>query len=738
MHARLFASSILLAFALPASAAPPVLSYDRPGLAAAAREVPLRGPLTLADVPLAAGERVTLELERFAVFAPDAVVEIHGDAGVTRLAPPDNAYFRGRVAGRPGSTALLSALESGEVRGLVLDGPRIFQLGADPQDASRRTSREVDPEEPRAPFTCGTAELETDDLLAALRARSDAAAVRRPQPDVRASYTARMAIETDYEFYAKFAATTGVVGAINYVGDLLGYSSTFYDREIDTTLLVSYVSLWTTASDPWVQTSTHCGFYEFGNYWNLNRTGVSRTLAHFLSGKSTGGGVAWVGVLCRGPITATGVSCSGLNTSGSYGGAYAFSGSLQANFNLSSPSPVWDLFEVSHETGHNFASPHTHCYKNIGGNADPVDRCYNQQTGASCASAADGAQALPGVGSLTGGTAGAGNGTIMSYCHLLGGSYPNIALTFGQGHAYGIAPSRVVTVMHDHVVATASGNPSCLAFTPPVKGDFDGDRQTDLVLLETATGAARYWLMNGVTRASELPVSPATPASGYRLAATDDFNGDQRTDLVFQNLATTGAEFWFMRNNARIGSAVAATGAPPPGANWYLAAAADFNADGWPDILWRNTSTQKLSIWTMNGTARLGTLTPVPDQAVDGNWAVVAALDYDKDGDTDLLWYNSTSGKIVLWWMNASVQRVTGGFTTPTNAGDNNWKVVASGDYGVGAGGTAGTNDIVWRNDTSGKLVVWYMNTAGVRTDGVFTSPDSPSPALSFTVAGPR
>ena len=45
------------------------------------------------------------------------------------------------------------------------------------------------------------------------------------------------------------------------------------------------------------------------------------------------------------------------------------------------------------------------------------------------------------------------------------------------------------------------------------------------------------------------------------------------------------------------------------------------------------------------------------------------------------------AGKIVLWWMNGSVQRVTGGFTTPTNAGDNNWKVVASGDYGLGAGG---------------------------------------------------
>ncbi len=664
MRACPFALSVLLASGLPAAGATPVLSYDRPGLAAAAREVPLRGPLTLADLPLAAGERVTLELERFAVFTTDAVVEVHGDTGVTRLAPPDNAYFRGRIAGRPGSTALVSALENGEVRGLVLDGPRIFQLGADPQDTTRLTSREVDPAEPHAPFTCGTAELETDDLLAALRARSDAGA-RRPQPDVRASYTARMAIETDYEYYAKFAATTGVVGAVNYVGDLLGYSSTFYDREIDTTLLVSYVSLWTTASDPWEQTSSNCGFYEFGNYWNLNRTGVSRTLAHFLSGKGTGGGIAWIGVLCRNAFTANGVSCPPLASSGNYGGGYAFSGNILGTFNLSSPSSMWDIMVVSHETGHNFASPHTHCYKNIGANANPVDRCYNQQTGASCASAADGGEALPGLGALTGGTSGAGNGTIMSYCHLLGGSYANIALTFGQSHVYGIAPARVVTVMHDHVVATASGNPSCLAFTPPLKGDFDGDRQTDLVLLATATGAARYWLMNGVTRASELPVSPATPASGYRLAATDDFNGDQRTDLVFQNLATTGAEFWFMRNNARIGSAVLASGGAPPGANWYLAATADFNADGWPDILWRNTSTQKLSIWTMSGTARLGTLTPVPDQAVDANWAVVAVLDYDGDGDTDLLWYNSTSGKNVLWWMDASVQRVTGGFTTP-------------------------------------------------------------------------
>ena len=42
------------------------------------------------------------------------------------------------------------------------------------------------------------------------------------------------------------------------------------------------------------------------------------------------------------------------------------------------------------------------------------------------------------------------------------------------------------------------------------------------------------------------------------------------------------------------------------------------------------------------------------------------------------------------------------------------------------------------RNDTSGKLVVWYMDSGGVRSSGVFTSPDAPADAVNWAVAGPR
>ena len=67
-----------------------------------------------------------------------------------------------------------------------------------------------------------------------------------------------------------------------------------------------------------------------------------------------------------------------------------------------------------------------------------------------------------GTGSLPG-PAGQGSGTIMSYCHLLSPGLGNIDLTFGQNHPYGVAPGRVPTRMSQHVNATASANPSCLA-----------------------------------------------------------------------------------------------------------------------------------------------------------------------------------------------------------------------------------------------------------------------------------
>ena len=229
-----------------------------------------------------------------------------------------------------------------------------------------------------------------------------------------------------------------------------------YSAEVDTSWEIELIHLYTTPADPWNQSSSLCALFEFGRYWNDNYSAVDRTLVHMMSGKSSGGGVAWVGVLCNGPFNYDhGGACSLSPATDNYGGDYGFSGSMSGSFDINNPAAVWDIVVVTHEIGHNFNSPHTHCYNGISG-PDPIDQCYSGACSSGC---------YCGTESLPAGCPGSGQGcgTIMSYCHTLGGGLSNISLTLGTGHPYGVDPVRAPNRMSAHVQSVAASNPSCLA-----------------------------------------------------------------------------------------------------------------------------------------------------------------------------------------------------------------------------------------------------------------------------------
>src|SRR5204863_1193760 len=129
-------------------------------------------------------------------------------------------------------------------------------------------------------------------------------------------------------------------------------------------------------------------------------------------------------------------------------------------------------YVVQHEIGHNFNSPHTHDYCNIGGSPLPIDNCW-----AGCETGA-----ITGLPSCTSPTpwftSGGGAGTIMSYCHQQGG-YGNIAMTFGEGHTCGTLPAREATRMTAHVVARAAAVPSCFVPSTCGNGVLDSGEQCD-------------------------------------------------------------------------------------------------------------------------------------------------------------------------------------------------------------------------------------------------------------------
>ena len=78
-------------------------------------------------------------------------------------------------------------------------------------------------------------------------------------------------------------------------------------------------------------------------------------MTHLLT-RANIGGIAYLDVLC----------------SSSWG--YGVSG-LDADYVYPNAAYTWDADVVSHELGHNFSSPHSHCYK------PPMDHCYNGEAG---------------------------------------------------------------------------------------------------------------------------------------------------------------------------------------------------------------------------------------------------------------------------------------------------------------------------------------------------------------------
>ena len=431
------------------------LEVGRADLEQALRAVPSGGSLVLEGVSLGSG---SLQLDRFEAFAENAQIVIHGAAGDTVVGPPDNRYFKGYVTGDLGSRVVLS-VTAGGIRGLASSGGKYWLLGrglAAKAPVAGMTVVEVDPALAGPGFTCASNQL-SNPLAPAVT--PSIVARHSSFPEGSTTYGAKIAVETDQEFLALFGGSTSA--ATDYVGDLIAHNSSIYSDEVDTGMMVSHLSLWT-STDPWAETSTTCGLFEFGRYWNDNNGGIERTIAHFMSGKNNGGGVAWRGVLCRSGFNTdtTGSGCSLSPTIDNYGGAYGYSGDMDGDFNINNPSVVWDIVVTSHEIGHNFNSPHTHCYEGIG---DPsaVDSCYAGECG--------GRGCFCGSPTLPSGCPGSGSGcgTIMSYCHLLSGGLSNISLTFGNPggvpFTYGIAPERVPALMSSHVTTTAGGSPICLA-----------------------------------------------------------------------------------------------------------------------------------------------------------------------------------------------------------------------------------------------------------------------------------
>jgi hypothetical protein len=254
-------------------------------------------------------------------------------------------------------------------------------------------------------------------------------------------------------------------------------------------------------------------------------------------------------------------------------------------------------------------------------------------------------------------------------------------------------------------------------------GDLNGDHYSDLVWVQNTSGLLNIELMNGLASLSSADVTTSPFDNSWHIKATGDFNGDGKSDLVWTHNSDSIVEIQLFSGTTPIGGGLIANN--PFSLGWNLVAAADFNGDGKSDLLWQRQSDGATEVQFLNGNSAIGGGV-IANNPFDTSWKVVATGDFNGDGKGDLVWQHPADGLVEIQLLNGN-SAIGGGLiaNNPFGAG---WSVVGAGDFNGN-----GKSSLVWQRQSDHLVEIQFLDGNHAIGGGVIAN--SPF-GLDWNIAG--
>lgn len=330
------------------------------------------------------GKDYSLKLTRMNILAADFEIKT-SDSDKPYIDHSKAVYYRGIVEGTPNSLATVSIFENDVMAVFSTPEEGNFVLGKIGENSSTEYILYNDKDlKIENPFRCVT----NDETYKPKYDRKSGSSRDSRTVSCRAI---TMYYEANYKLYQ--AKSSNVTTTSNFIKAMFNSIATIYYNE-EVNMKISEIYVWTT---PDSYSTTDAGD-ALDRFTMLRGSTINENLGQLLSSGAGGlGGIAWLDVLCSNnrPVSFVGIANSFQNF----------------------PTYSWNIEAMSHETGHNIASPHTHnCWAWDNG---PIDWC-GPTADADYTEGGCSAGPLP------------TKGTVMSYCHLVPSIGINLSLGFGQ------------------------------------------------------------------------------------------------------------------------------------------------------------------------------------------------------------------------------------------------------------------------------------------------------------------